>query len=106
MGTATASSAAKVALQFGPNASQAAAPPPAAIARFRWSALAGSPLGDRNSPLLAWADGRLLEFGGFPEGSTGRSAAGAAFDPATGRWKRIANAPPGGSFADGDSSAV
>jgi hypothetical protein len=98
--------AARVALQFDANVSRAAGPAPAAIAKFRWSALASSPLGYRNSPLLAWADGRLLEFGGFPAGSTGRSAAGAAFDPATGRWRRIANAPPGGSFAGGDSSAV
>jgi hypothetical protein len=97
---------AQVALQFGPDVSPPAGPPPAAIAAFRWSALAGSPLGDRNSPLLAWADGRLLEFGGWPAGSTGRSAAGAAFDPATGRWRRLADAPPGGSFAAGDSSAV
>jgi hypothetical protein len=97
---------AQVALQFGRNVLPPAGPPPAAIDAFRWSALAGSPLGYRNSPLLAWADGRLLEFGGWPPGSTGRSAAGAAFDPATGRWKRIADAPPGGSFAAGDSSAV
>jgi hypothetical protein len=96
----------QAALQFDPNVPQVPGPRPAAIAKFRWSALASSPLAYRNSPLLAWADGRLLEFGGFPQGSTGRSAAGAAFDPATGRWKRIANAPPGGSFADGDSSAV
>ena len=106
-GAAAASgSVAHVALQFGQNVSPPAGPPPAAIAKFRWSALASSPLGYRSAPILAWADGRLLEFGGWPKGSTGRSAAGAAFDPATGRWKRIADAPPGGSFADGDSSAV
>jgi hypothetical protein len=97
---------APVALQFDRNVSPPAGPPPAAIAAFRWSALAGSPLGDRNSPLLVWAGGRLLEFGGWPAGSTGRSAGGAAFDPATGRWQRLAAAPPGGSFAEGDSSAV
>jgi hypothetical protein len=97
---------AHVALQFGQDVAQPAGPPPAAIAKFRWSALASSPLGSRAGPLLAWADGRLLEFGGWPKGSTGRSAAGAAYDPATGRWKRIANAPPGGSFAVGNSSAV
>ncbi len=99
-------SAAKVALQFDQNAAGASGPAPAAIAKFRWSALAGSPLGYRNSPLLAWADGQLLEFGGWPAGSTGRSAAGAAFDPGTGKWKRITSAPPGGSFTDGDSWAV
>src|ERR1700722_3727877 len=61
---ATANPAARVALQFGPNARRAAGPPPAAIAKFRWSALTRSPLGYRNSPLLAWADGQLLEYGG------------------------------------------
>jgi hypothetical protein len=98
--------AAQVALPFGPGIAQAMAPPPAAIAKFRWSALASSPLGYRDGSLLAWADGRLLEFGGWPKGSTGRSAAGAAFDPATGKWRRVANAPAGGSFAAGSSSAV
>lgn len=101
-----ADSAAPVALQFGPNLAQAAGPAPAAIATFRWSTLAGSPLGYRNSPLLTWADGRLLELGGWPKGSTGHSAAAAVYDPATRRWKRIADAPPGGSFVDGTSSAV
>ena len=98
--------AAHVALQFDPNVSQPAGPPPAAIAKFRWSTLASSPLGYRNSPLLAWADGRLLEFGGFAKGSTSKSAVGAAFDPATRRWQRIAAAPVGASLADGPSSAV
>jgi hypothetical protein len=45
--------AARVALQFDANVSRAAGPAPAAIAKFRWSALARSPLGYRNSPLLA-----------------------------------------------------
>ena len=98
--------AAHVALQFDPDVSQPAGPPPAAIAKFRWSTLASSPLGYRNSPLLAWADGRLLEFGGFAKGSTSKSAVGAAFDPATRRWQRIAAAPVGASLADGPSSAV
>jgi hypothetical protein len=102
----TARPAAAVALPFGPNPAQAAGPPPAAIAKFRWSALAGTPLGYRNSPLLTWADGRLLELGGWPKGSTGHSAAAAAYDPATRQWRRVADAPPGGSFVDGTSSAV
>jgi hypothetical protein len=100
------SAAAQVTLRFASNVPATPGPSPVAIAKFRWSALAGSPLGYRSAPILAWADGRLLEYGGWPESSTGRSAAGAAFDPATGQWKRIANAPPGGSFAGGDSSAV
>jgi hypothetical protein len=99
--------AAPVAIQFGKTAAGAPGPAPAAIAKFRWSALAGSPLGYRNAPLLAWAGGRLVEVGGWAKGSgTGRSAAAASFDPATGRWQRIAGAPAGGSFADGDTSAA
>jgi hypothetical protein len=99
--------AAQVALSFGPSAAAVPGPAPTAIAKFRWSALAGSPLGYRNAPLLAWAGGRLVEVGGWAKGSgTGRSAAGASFDPATGRWQRIAGAPAGGSFAGGDTSAA
>jgi hypothetical protein len=84
----------------------AAAAPVPSLTSFRWSALAASPLGVRNAPLLAMAGGRLFEFGGFPSGVTWRSAAGAAFDPATGRWQRVASAPAGGSFATDDSSAA
>jgi hypothetical protein len=103
----TSLTAGKVALQFGPTAAGAPGPAPAAIAAFRWSAQASSPLGYRNSPLLAWAGGRLVEVGGWAKGSgTGRSAAAASFDPATGRWQRLAGAPAGGSFAAGDTSAV
>src|ERR1700722_19290999 len=87
----TSLTAGQVALQFGPTAAGAPGPAPAAIATFRWSALAGSPLGYRNSPLLAWAGGRLIEVGGWAKGSgTGRSAAAASFDPGTGRWGRLA----------------
>src|ERR1700722_16079686 len=87
----TSLTAGQVALQFGPTAAGATGPAPAAIATFRWSALAGSPLGYRNSPLLAWAGGRLIEVGGWAKGSgTGRSAAAASFDPGTGRWGRLA----------------
>ena len=103
----TSLTAGQVTLQFGPTGAGAPGPAPAAIAKFRWSALAGSPLGYRNAPLLAWAGGRLVEVGGWAKGSgTGRSAAAASFDPATGRWRRIAGAPAGGSFADGDTSAA
>jgi hypothetical protein len=37
--------AAPVAIQFGKSAAGAPGPAPTAIAKFRWSALAGSPLG-------------------------------------------------------------
>jgi hypothetical protein len=103
---AAATTATQAALQFDPIVAGAPGPAPTAIAKFRWSALARSPLGYRNSPLLAWAGGRLVEVGGWAKTGTGRSAAGASFDPATGRWRRIAAAPAGGSFVDGSTSAV
>jgi hypothetical protein len=69
-----------------------------ALARGRWSVLAASPLGSRQGPVVAWTGTELLEIGG-----TGRTAApgeGAAFDPADGRWRRIAPAPmPAGAAA-------
>ena len=63
----------------------------AALARGHWSVLAASPLGSRQGPVVAWTGAELLEIGG-----TGGNAApgdGAAFDPADGRWRRIAPAP-------------
>ncbi len=77
---------------LNPPAAAAMTAPTASLATFRWSTLASSPLGYRNSPLLAWAGNRLIEVGGWPKNSTGKSAAAASFDPATGRWRRIANA--------------
>jgi hypothetical protein len=70
--------------------------PPASVtsvAGFRWSALASSPLGGRSGPLVAWAGGELLEFGGLVESGSRATSAGAAFDQATGRWRRIAAVP-------------
>jgi hypothetical protein len=91
---------------LNPPAAAAIAAPATALATFRWSTLASSPLGYRNSPLLAWAGDRLIEVGGWPKNSTGRSAAAASFDPVTGHWQRIASAPPGGSLVDGGSWAA
>jgi len=64
----------------GPSANQ--------LARFRWSALPTSPLGPVSQPVLAWTGKELLELGGTKTGST--TSDGAAFDPATGRWRIIA----------------
>jgi hypothetical protein len=61
--------------------------------RGRWSVLAASPLGSRQGPVLAWTGRELLEFGG--RGGNGGPVDGAAFDPADGRWRRIAPAPVG-----------
>ena len=63
-------------------------PTAAELARFRWSDLPASPLGPRTQPILAWTGKELLELGGLKDGST--TYDGAAFDPADGRWHRIA----------------
>jgi hypothetical protein len=64
-----------------------------ASAAFRWSARASSPLGARTSPLVVWAGRQLLEIGGLVAKGSQATSAGAAFDPATGRWHRIAPVP-------------
>jgi hypothetical protein len=70
----------------------------AALARGHWSVLATSPLGSRQEPVVAWTGRELLEIGGWVANAASR--AGAAFDPADGRWRRIAPAPvPVGALA-------
>ena len=64
-----------------------------ASAAFRWSARASSPLGARTNPLVVWAGRQLLEIGGLVARGSKATNAGAAFDPATGRWHRIAPVP-------------
>ena len=60
--------------------------------------LAASPLGSRQGPVVAWTGQELLEIGGW--GGNAGPGEGAAFDPADGRWRRIAPAPvPAGALA-------
>ena len=61
----------------------------AQLARFRWLALASSPLGARTDPVLAWTGRELIELGGTKQGVTQND--GAVFDSATGRWALIAH---------------
>ena len=77
---------------FGPRPPAALTGPAAAqLARFRWSELPPSPLGTRIYPVVAWTGRELIELGGLPGlGQDHWSHDGAAFDPATGRWHRIA----------------
>jgi hypothetical protein len=63
-------------------------PDAANLARFHWSALARSPLGTVDQPVLAWTGRELVEFGWPRQGGTPYQ--GAAFVPATGRWHLIA----------------
>ena len=71
-------------------------PAAAQIARFHWSGLPASPLGPREEPSLAWDGTELLELGGLKGGFTADD--GAAFNPVTGRWHRIASPPRGVGF--------
>jgi hypothetical protein len=71
---------------------RAAGPTAAQISTFRWSDLPSSPLGPRSEPLLAWTGGELVELGGLKNGTAADD--GAAFNPATGRWRRIASVAP------------
>ena len=63
----------------------------AALVHGHWSVLAASPLGSRQGPVVAWTGQELLEIGGT-EGNAAPGA-GAAFDPADNRWRRIAPVP-------------
>ncbi|MGH3397613.1 MAG: hypothetical protein ACRDPO_23255, partial [Streptosporangiaceae bacterium] len=76
---------------FGPRPAASAGPAAAQLARFRWSTLPPSPLGKRIYPTVAWTGRELIELGGLPGlGKDHWARDGAAFDPATGRWHRIA----------------
>jgi len=81
----------------GPAARTAAYARAAPVSGFRWSVLASSPLAPRSSAVLVMDGGTLLELSGLT-GATNTSAGkvsadAAAFDPATGRWHRIASIP-------------
>jgi hypothetical protein len=56
-----------------------------------WRQRPRSPLGDRDDPVLVWDGGDVLEIGGTVRGIA--QADGAAFDPVTSTWRRIATAP-------------
>ncbi|MHB8694296.1 MAG: Kelch repeat-containing protein [Solirubrobacteraceae bacterium] len=60
----------------------------------RWSVLPRSPLGQRFGAAVVWDGRELLEFGGSRTASQQRALEdGAAFNPRTGRWRRLAGAP-------------
>ena len=81
-------------------------PSAAPAAGFGWSALASSPLGARSGPLVAWAGGQLLEIGGLVANGSRSTSAGAAFDPATGRWRRIAAVPAAAGVRPNDPTGL
>lgn len=79
-----------------------------------WSEIPAGPLSPRNAPVGVWSGTELLVAGGssMPACPAGASCAlgpqplvdGAAFDPATGMWRSIADAPV--AFAGGDAVMV
>jgi hypothetical protein len=73
---------------------------------FRWSALARSPLGARSGPLVAWADGQLIEIGGLVGNGSRPSSAAAAYTPRTGRWRSIAAVPGAAGVKLNDPSGL
>lgn len=86
-----------------------------AQAALRWERLPDPPLSPRFLPALHWTGSELLALGGDtvppcpPAASCVNPAEpqrdGAAYDPATGRWRRTAEAPRplgGGAVVDGD----
>jgi hypothetical protein len=101
---ATAAPPPRAAASAGAAGTAGAAVSAGAAAGFRWSTRASSPLGARTDPLVVWAGRQLLEIGGLVANGSQATSAGAAFDPATGRWHRIAPFPgnagvnPDGSF--------
>ena len=69
------------------------------LTHFRWSSLPPSPLGPRSRPLVVSTGKELIELGG--NSKQAQELDGAAFEPATGRWHRIAPAPYNVGFTDG-----
>ena len=74
-----------------------ASPPPPGFADATWSELPPSPLGPRSQASYVWTGTDVIVFGGevIAEGATDgpRRNDGAAYDPATGTWRAIADAP-------------
>ena len=73
-------------------------PPPAAALVSGWDTSAPSPLSARPFASVVWTGREAIVWGGAgnPEAGDGGDYAsrdGAAFDPVTGRWRRIADAP-------------
>jgi hypothetical protein len=92
-GAALPAAGASAAATSAPPARAASAGAAGAAPGFRWSTRASSPLGARFGPLVVWAGRQLIEIGGLVANGSQATSAGAAFDPATGRWHRIAPVP-------------
>jgi hypothetical protein len=68
--------------------------PRVSVSGARWKLLAPSPLGARSGASVTWDGTELIELGGTRRESHEVALSdGAAFNPTTGRWRRIAPAP-------------
>jgi len=61
-----------------------------------WTAVDPGPLATRSEPKTVWTGTEVIVVGGLLSDQYQALSDGAAFDPATGRWRRIANRPAPG----------
>jgi hypothetical protein len=74
----------------------------------RWRPLASAPIDGRLSAGTVWTGDEMIVWGGFTRGPRGRfevNRDGAAYDPTTDGWRRIANAPAGVRGGGGSAAA-
>ena len=76
----------------------------------RWRVLPASPIGPRTSHQAVWTGTEMIVWGGFgrccPDNSVIHDPGAAAYDPATDRWRRIADVPPPWSGDDGTAVTI
>lgn len=73
------------------NSAASSGPTAAQLARYRWSAVAPSPIGRSGLSIVVLAGRQLLEVGAQRNGHS--STASAVYDPAANHWRMIAQAP-------------
>ncbi|HLJ09445.1 MAG TPA: hypothetical protein VKX24_12990 [Acidimicrobiia bacterium] len=76
----------------------------------RWRTLPPAPIGPRTQHQAVWTGREMVVWGGYarccPIDSVVHDPAAAAYDPATNRWRRIADVPPPWSGDDGYAATV
>ncbi len=76
----------------------------------RWRTLPPAPTGPRTGHQAVWTGHEMVVWGGYgrccPIDSVIHDPAAAAYDPATNRWRRIADVPPPWSGDDGFAATV
>lgn len=69
------------------------APPPATGTAGQWKVVDSGPLATRGEPKAVWTGREVIVVGGLIIDQYQALSDGAAFDPASGAWRRIANRP-------------